>query len=819
MENQELDILVLSALLHDVGKFGQRARAGCSEHMADTYCPQGHTHRHVLYSDYFVEHNLPLPPELHGLRSTLARIASAHHKADTQSRVELSLQWGDRLASGHDRKPGESEGDYKTARLESVFARIRLSEDDAVDPEEASLLRYRLKALDDAEDAIFPVSLKEAQATSYKALYARFLEAVKAIPVDMGTRHFISSFITVFERFTWCIPSSTWGTRADISLYDHSYTAAAIAQALFMGGMPLDRLKESELLLCGGELSGIQNYIFGSGEQGDRGASKLLRARSFSLQMLTRSIWLKLLEECGLHPVARIMDAGGRFILLLPDTEKVRETMSRVENEAMRHVLKAYNGILRVSFATHAFRAEELDGKSFPDVFKAFNDQLELAKLHPLKALFEEGLSPVIGITSADYAQFGACPFCDLRPARGETGDEAACPECENLIHQVGRRLPNARYAVFSTRPGGLPLFGGLWLRLEEEVPDSRQADALDILSLKSRDAFSAQPVAGYVPRICADDVDRWTGLGLKAPEGEEEWQVDAPKTFDMLAKEARIPKDRGFRGLACLGVCKADVDNLGLLFGTGFENGSTSVFSLSRFAMLSRMMHHYFSSWLIETMTARFPNIYVVFAGGDDLFVLGPWSDVVLFAQTLHESFTRFAGGNREVTISAGVALAKAGVPMRVIKELAEQELEASKGRAAKEPSGASAGAAGDSRAGEKNAVTLFGVTCRWTDFAPRLGQGQWLEDLCLREQITQGFVRRLLGYSRQARAFAAGDMASGLYRAHMTYDIERNINKKEKRIEQATLDRLKALCHDESFKQMEIGITWALYRTRVSA
>ena len=37
-------------------------------------------------------------------------------------------------------------------------------------------------------------------------------------------------------------------------------------------------------------------------------------------------------------------------------------------------------------------------------------------------------------------------------------------------------------------------------------------------------------------------------------------------------------------------------------------------------FAMLSRMMNHFFSARLPECIAAEFPNIYVLFAGGDDL-------------------------------------------------------------------------------------------------------------------------------------------------------------------------------------------------------
>jgi len=75
---------------------------------------------------------------------------------------------------------------------------------------------------------------------------------------------------------------------------------------------------------------------------------------------------------------------------------------------------------------------------------------------------------------------------------------------------------------------------------------------------------------------------------------------------------------------------------------------------------------------------------------------------------------------------------------------------------------------------------------------------------------------VRRLLGYSRQARAFAAGDISAGLYRSHMIYDMARNCKKD---LDQDDKDDLLALCHDKGFEQMEISITWALYRTRTTA
>ena len=48
------------------------------------------------------------------------------------------------------------------------------------------------------------------------------------------------------------------------------------------------------------------------------------------------------------------------------------------------------------------------------------------------------------------------------------------------------------------------------------------------------------------------------------------------------------------------------------------------------------------------------------------------------------------------------------------------------------------------------------------------------------------------------------------------MMYDMARNHSES---IAQDDWDDLQALCHDKSFEQMEISITWALYRTRATA
>ena len=808
---------VLAGLLHDIGKFGQRAGAPATQGMDQEYCKDGTSHRHVLYTDYFIEHTLPLPPELQAVRSKLARMAAAHHRPDNASAEEMALHKADCLSSGGDRMDGLAEGDYKTARLESVFTHVRLNGKGLADT--GKPLRYCLRSLDDknAAPTIFPVKLEEAQkGSSYKELYTNFLAALKKIPLDLGVRHYVTSLTSVLECYTWCIPSSTYKTRADISLYDHATTTAAIAQALL--ACPG---KGKKLLLFGGEISGIQKFIFGTeGGMADKGASKLLRARSLYLQALTRSVWLTLLDKLELAPVAKIMDAGGRFVLLLPDTAQVRETLDQLCKDIETWLLSTFMGTVRMTFAHLPLHPDDLHRERFCACFEQFNDALEDAKLHPFARAFGSGVSPVMNVDYAAYAEHGECECCHTRPASDtpddkldDTLDEThVCTRCRQLIRCVGSRLPKAHYLVFTRVAQGVQLFGDLHLRLEDShIGKDMLKQSLDVVNICDYKDFSAVPVAHYVPQVTQDDLDKWQTEGRSCAKDdleEEPVNVGMPKTFALLAEEARVQSTtrKGWRSIACLAACKADVDNLGLLFGLGFGTGKESMFSISRFAMLSRMMNHFFAAHVPQLIKREFPNMYLIFAGGDDLFALGPWSEAVHFARRLRTDFGQFTGNNPAVTFSAGLPVFKPGLPMRALRQAAEDALEKSK------------------HLPGKDAATLFGISAAWTEFDNLLQRGEWLEDLCLKEIVTQGFVRRLLGYARDCAAFTANgehhklyDLRKGLYLSHMAYDIKRNCD--VEKISPQDLGRLWGMGQDkQTFPQEELGITWALYRTRTT-
>ena len=149
--------VAFAALIHDLGKFSQRAKLPISRDELDAhktlYCPfnkEGnyHSHVHAAYTGYSldqIEQYLPniIQTETYPFSSrqtnsdstisdSLINAAAAHHKPDT------FLQWviatADRVASGFEREEfekynkSESKNHYQ-ARLLTLFEQIQLNND------------------------------------------------------------------------------------------------------------------------------------------------------------------------------------------------------------------------------------------------------------------------------------------------------------------------------------------------------------------------------------------------------------------------------------------------------------------------------------------------------------------------------------------------------------------------------------------------------------------------------------------------------------------------------------------------------------------
>jgi CRISPR-associated protein Csm1 len=264
--------VAIAALLHDLGKFAERARIPEAE-QRDTqgttrldlnvplYCPafQGrHTHIHAAYTAIAMDLLEQHFPELVGEDMTpfapwrqknaddsIIDAAACHHKPDT------FMQWviatADRLASGFEREEfaGYNEGaeetstkkNHYTARQLTLFEQIRL---DSAGPNRLDW-RYPLKPLSPV--TIFPRKAegyeqddKEMAQQEYRTLWEKFIAGFRAIPASHRNQLplWLDHFESCWLAYTQAIPSATaFNVKPEVSLYDHAKAVSALGVALW----------------------------------------------------------------------------------------------------------------------------------------------------------------------------------------------------------------------------------------------------------------------------------------------------------------------------------------------------------------------------------------------------------------------------------------------------------------------------------------------------------------------------------------------------------------------------------------------------------
>jgi CRISPR-associated protein Csm1 len=142
---------------------------------------------------------------------------------------------------------------------------------------------------------------------------------------------------------------------------------------------------------------------------------------------------------------------------------------------------------------------------------------------------------------------------------------------------------------------------------------------------------------------------------------------------FDKLSGSAA--------GASRLAVLRMDVDDLGEIFRIGLPQ---EMRSLDRYAALSRAFTTFFKMIVPKICAGNYENglhlfgkgreraATVVYSGGDDLFVVGAWSDVLELAIDIRRAFREFVCENPAVTLSGGVSIHTAGEPLYLMAEQA---------------------------------------------------------------------------------------------------------------------------------------------------
>ena len=657
---------------------------------------------------------------------------------------------------------GEAEDyqDYKATPLAPVFGRITLN-----DKETQSPLRYHPKPLESpgSLDVVFPKEFSEYQPGEMNESLNVFGDEFSKLASTLHKDDFdclLTHLVGMLQKHTWCIPSNTQEEFPDVSLYDHLKTTAAIAACLYRYHQSNGNLNDKavkadaeKFTLIIGDLSGIQNYIFDISRSGSGGVARRLRARSLFVQLLTEVASHKLLHALELPMTNVLMSSGGKFYLLAPNLEEVHQRIASVRSEIEHWLLEELFGEIALNLATVTFSHSGFKG--FGDILSKSNNALQEAKLKPLIPVLQNGDGWNLEVFLREkikYGPDGPCEACKKMPRE----EAELCHRCK-MDDTWGRKLPQTRYIAFydGNTGGDLDVFGySVALHTNEERSFRSRPYMIWKLNAGETGELADYPA---IPRYLANHIPMTGTVNCEScrmsEKCDQKRDPSAPATFNCLAYASE--------GRHLLGFLKADVDNLGKLFAFGLKRDTEQQYdTISRIATLSRMLDTFFNGWMEHLTSVEFPHCYTVFSGGDDLFLVGPWQEILRLAQRTSEDFS-FYTGNNEITLSASVFVNKPGFPISRAASEAESNLELVKAREG------------------KDGLRLLGYTLSWNDW--NFLRNEWEKLSTEAIDMPSAFLYNLLAYGRMWQDYKNGNVLGLRFQPLLAYNLARNLEMKK--------------------------------------
>ena len=730
--------LALAGLLHDLGKFAHRAGVAFREGWRDPETRAEFRYAHAYLTYVTLRELLP------EAWADVALLAGYHHAPKTPDQALLRL--ADQLSTG-ERASGNANRDDsdRTAHpqmLHPIFAQIRLpggqGHPDAgrTDRFFVPLAPLRLTRTD-----LFPQAQAPPAAevwARYEHLWQRFTHAAADLKTaaEAGSLElpgYLEAMQALLMRTTWAIPAAYWRPYADISLYDHSRVTAALAVALAdFDTATLERLHAAwhartgpaweapVALLIGGDLSGVQKFIYTIAA---KGAAKSLRGRSFYLQLLTEAVLRFVLRELDLPYTNVIYSGGGNFYLLAPLHAATRLPDLRVQ---VTQRLWHYHGAdvyLALGAATVPLKG--FQPGAFPTYWGQMHANMQHQKSRRYAELAPDALAALFEPPSYGGNPRAVCSVCGSEARAVDRwdeweGQERICTLCRSFVDPLGKALAQAVAVRWQWRaapqPGEGPATTARFddiLRAfgaEARVLTSWNALAADAVAVNARlslwllddpppgQAWPRLPYAvwaryavTHIPTVAdANEAQAIAARLSKADLEEQPPKPGLPKTFTHL----QVQTQGGFHRL---GVLRMDVDHLGRIFQQGLGSMATP----SRLATLSLQMSLFFEGWVERLLKADpWRNlVYAVYAGGDDLFLLGPWDQMPELALRIVDDFAAYTGGHPDLHLSGGLAFVHGKYPIyQAAQDAGEAESQA--------------------KAAGRNRFTFLGHVWTWDEF-----------------------------------------------------------------------------------------------------
>lgn len=723
--------IAIGALLHDIGKVVQRAQ----KHPFDK--------KHGQWGYDWIK-------ELGIFNNNIINSTITHHKDDYgvfNSNIGLIWYESDNLSSSERKESEEYEKEKWNlyTPLVSPFFKVR-------NPNNINEYLERIPYIAiSSNKSLQYTSFEKPEITNkdYNQVLESFKEDIKEIhKVGIG----INNLLMLIEKHFSKIPSITAEIfekgkeniykHPDISLYDHLKLTSAIATCMYYyyydkykdkwdeGKVLKDEILnglDDAYLLIGGDISGVQKFIY---TITSKGALKSLKGRSFFLELLTEHIVSELLKELELSRCNLIFAGGGHFYILAYNTKKAETAIKKVKTQMDNYLFNEFKGSIQVHIEFTSF--DKTGFSNAVPVWQALSSKLENAK----KRKWNEKIYDVIKVEDqSEDCKTQYCEVCfredlPLKPIQRKDTTLLVCEPCKSQ-YDLGRLLSSISkesscYIVKSALPiNDSVKIGNYYYRIEFKKLDLKE-------ELEAVYVINNQEVSNY-----------FHPNSIYLPIG-----IYQHRSIEELSDTADV------FGIERIAVLRMDVDNLGKIFSIAIPEEDRT---FSRMASISRSLNYFFKyhlnlivSGVIQSslditqreVSKKGRMVSIVYSGGDDLFIIGHWLDVLECAYDIRKIFQNFTG-NKFLTISGGITINHENYPVYQFARDAE-ELEKS------------------AKNGGKNSISIFNEKriVNWDKFEKLLNRIElfkgYLEkgDKCLtlkEKGLPKTFFYRLLSLARR--------------------------------------------------------------------
>ena len=456
----------------------------------------------------------------------------------------------------------------------------------------------------------------------------------------------LNSLLELIENFGSYIPC---GKYDDISVFDHTKLTAAVSLCIsdwlceneeWENRIDTnDFLNQKAFMIFSADISGIQSFIYNISS---KSALKGLRARSFWLELMLENIIDELLGKLELLRCNIMYTGGGHAYLILPATKKVREAIDSFTKELNYWFEDNFGTDLYIGCGFCECSANELKNKpegSYREIFREVGNMISRSKINRYSA------SEIIRMNSRKPGDSEReCVICKRSDKLKTVNGMCCCSICSGLLELSDSITDKSGvyFTVLSEKPEHAP---------SVILPFDRYLVSDTHEELKNR-LNSASYLRSYGKNV-----------------GDAELHTTRLWVGDYCSEKELARLSESSAGINRLAVFRADIDNLGQAFVNGFDDAHVNIMRTSEFSSkLSLFFKHDINSILAEPQfrldeDSGGRNAVIIYSGGDDVFAVGSWNDIIGFAVDLQKALGKFSLNT--LTISAGIGLYPAEYPI----------------------------------------------------------------------------------------------------------------------------------------------------------